>query len=132
MGGEKVRKGGSMDASGIWEWIQQFFVALWAQWQVRFIIGHVVLNVVVAVAATVRTGEFVLGKTPDFLWRKLLPLLAVYAVFQVFGSSIKMDGLGTVVWAAIELMLVNDTQDNLKLLGITFIPEGATKERLEE
>lgn len=119
-----------MEYTEILQWFEDLFAALWANGEVRFMVGHICLNVVVAIAATVRSGEFILGKTPDFLWRKVLPLLAVYAVFQVFGSSINMDGLGTVVWVGLELLLVNDTLDNLKKLGITFVPEWATKERL--
>ena len=120
-----------MDVNGILSWLQDFAVLLWAQWQVQFLVGHIALNVVVAIAATIASGEFVLGKTPEFLWKKVLPLVAVYAVFQVFASGLQMDGLDIVIWGVLELLLVNDTLDNLKKLGIKFLPEWATKERLE-
>ena len=43
----------------IYVWLTWF----WSLWQVKFILAHVGINTVVAIAATVYTGEFQLAKT---------------------------------------------------------------------
>ena len=119
-----------MDFDSILRWLQEVILSVWGQWQVKVLVLHILVNVVVAVAATVRTGEFVLGKVPEFLYKKILPFVLVYAVFAVAGATIGMGGIALAVWGMLELALVNDTLDNLKKLGFERVPAALTKERL--
>ena len=112
----------------VWDAVMAFLVWLWAQWQVQVLVGHVVLNVVVAVAASIYAKEFILAKTPEFLWRKALPLAMVYAGFAFFGETIGHGEVAVAVWGLLELTLLGDTFDNLAKLGIK-LPEGWTKSR---
>ena len=110
-------------------WLQNTLLWLWAQWQVKVLVAHIGLNVVVALAATIRSGEFVLGKVPEFLYKKILPLVATYTAFSVFGEATGQTAIATGTWGLLETLLLNDTFDNLKKLGIN-VPESLTKERL--
>ena len=118
------------DLNGVLVWLREMFVWIWSQWQVKFLAGHICVNTMLAVGVTIRTKEFVLAKVPEFLYRKILPLTAVYVVFAVFGESINMEGIALVVWGVLVAALVGDTLDNLKKLGIERIPAALTKERL--
>lgn len=120
-----------LDFDTILRWVQDAALWLWSQWQVKVLLLHILSNVVVAVAATIRTQEFVLGLVPEFLYRKILPYVLVYGVFALAGASIGMDEMATAVWALLELTLLNDTLDNLKKLGIERVPAALTKERLD-
>lgn len=121
-----------MDVGVVLEWIQQAAAFVWAQWEVKVLISHIIVNVVVAMAATIATGEFVLALVPEFLWKKVFPLVAVYAAAAMFGEAAGMSGVATATWALLELKLMGDTLDNLKKLGVEWVPEGLTKERLRE
>jgi phage-related holin len=121
-----------MDIGVVLEWVQQAAAFVWAQWEVKVLLSHVIVNVVVALAATIASGEFVLALVPEFLWKKILPLVAVYAAFAAFGEASGLGGVATATWALLELKLTGDTLDNLKKLGIEWVPEGLTKERLRE
>ena len=119
-----------MDVGVILEWLRQVGEFVWAQWEVKVLLSHVIVNVVVAMAASIATGEFVLALVPEFLWKKVLPLVAVYGAFAVFGEASGLGAVATATWALLELKLTGDTLDNLKKLGIEWVPEGLTKERL--
>lgn len=112
----------------IYVWLSWF----WSLWQVKFILAHVGINTVVAIAATVYTGEFQLAKTGEFLYRKALPYLMVFAAFAVLGELANLVALTNVAWAALTASLLGDLLDNLHKLGIA-IPESLTKrEKLAE
>jgi len=112
-----------------WAEVQGWLLWLWSQWQVQALVAHVLVNLVVAVAASIRTGEFVLAKTGEFLWKKLLPLVLVYGAFATGGEAIGQSGVATATWATIFVVLLGDLADNLKKLGLP-IPEALTKARL--
>ncbi len=118
-----------LDFDAILKWLEGVVLFLWSQWQVKVLVCHIAANVVVALAATIRSGDFILGKIPQFLYKKILPLTLVYGVFAVVGETLKMPGISTAVWGLLELSLTNDTLDNLKLLGLEKIPPALTKER---
>jgi phage-related holin len=117
------------DVSNVFESIAEFFVWLWSLWYVKVLVLHVIVNVIVAVMAGIRTEKFVLAKLWEFLYRKVLPLVGVFAVFTAFGESINQPAIAPVVWILIETMLVSDLLDNLKKMGVP-IPNGLTKVRL--
>jgi phage-related holin len=117
------------DVSSVFESIAEFFVWLWGLWYVKVLVLHVIVNVIVAVMAGIRTEKFVLAKLWEFLYRKVLPLVGTFAVFTAFGESINQPAIAPVVWILIETMLVSDLLDNLKKMGVP-IPNGLTKVRL--
>lgn len=96
-------------------------------WQVYFILGHIGVNVVAAVAAAIRTGEFQLHRTGEFLYRKILPLVMVYVALALLGRIINFEAMATVAWAAIEASLLGDLLDSLHKLGLA-VPESLTKD----
>ncbi len=107
--------------------IRHFLLWLWSQWQTQWLIYTILASVIVAVAASLRTGTFYLAKLPEFLWRKILPLTAVYATFAAVGKSIQLEWIATAAWALLEAELVASILDNLKKLGIEPIPTSLTK-----
>jgi phage-related holin len=109
--------------------LQDWIVWLWGQWQTQVLAYHILVNVVLAIAVSVRTGEFVLAKTGAFLWKKLLPYVLVYAALAFCGEAIDQGGIATVAWGLIETALLGDMLDNLSKLGIP-VPEALTKNRL--
>ena len=102
---------------------------LWSFWQVKFLLGHIALNLVVAIAASIRTGDFVLARTGEFLYKKVLPFLFVYAIFAIFGDATGFGAIQATAFAALEAMLAGDLLDNLYKLGVP-IPPGLTKNPL--
>jgi phage-related holin len=103
----------------VWTNIVAFFGWLWSQWQVQVLLGHILVNVVVAVAASIVLKEFLWSKIGDFLYRKVLPFLMVYVVASGVGDAAGMAWLATVVWGVLEVNLAGDLADNLGRLGIT-------------
>ena len=102
------------------------FVALvgyvWGLWMVKVLVCHVLVNVAVAIAASIYTKSFVLAKTGEFLYRKALPYALVSAVAYAVGESAGLSWVSTAAWAVLEVSLLGDLADNLILLGIP-IPE---------
>ncbi len=103
---------------------------LWSQWQTQFLVGHIMVNLIVAVAASIYSGTFVLVKVPEFLYKKVLPYTMIYGAFSFFGQTINMDAVATGVWGLISMALVGDLLDSLALVGVK-LPDGLTKARLQ-
>ena len=118
-----------VEVNEVLRWLQETALWLWGQWQVKVLVSHVLLNAVVALAATIKTGEFVLAKVPEFLYKKILPLVGVYTAFAAFGEATGQTAIATTAWGLLETALTSDLFDNLKKLGVA-IPEPLTKERL--
>ena len=112
-----------------WSAIVAFFAGIWAMWEVKFLVAHICVNVVVAVAAAIHLDEFQLAKIGEFLYRKLLPYLMVWIVASIAASAANMGALALAAWAILELNLVGDLADNLARLGIP-IPEWLTKDAI--
>lgn len=104
-----------------------FAVWLWAFWQTKFILGHIALNVVVAVAASIYIGEFLLGELGKFLYRKVLPYLLVFGAFALMGEAAQMPAMADVAFAGLEALLLASLFDNIKKIGLKAMdnrPEG--------
>lgn len=127
--GVLAQGGPPADGNGFVDDLAAAVIALWLQGGLKYIVVRVLVNVVVAVAATLYTGEFVLGRTGEFLYRKLLPYAAVYAVAYFVGEAAGVGGLAIVVLGAIEAGLFGDLADNLVKLGLQLPP---TMRRLVE
>ena len=110
----------------VWWWLWHLVVALWMMSSVQFIVYHVLLNVAVALAAAIRTGEFKFYKVGEFLYKKLLPFVLVYAVARGLGETANQGWLAVTVLGLIEMALAADLVENLALLGVP-IPEAVLK-----
>lgn len=108
-----------------------FLVWLWTLDGVRFIAGHTVLNLVVAVAAALRTGEFQPYKLAEFLRKKLAPYVLIYGVIKALSVEAQspdghllgiglqgFDWLAASSFALIEISLAADLAENLAALGV--------------
>ena len=93
---------------------------VWSFDGVKFLVGHICINVVVAIATAVKIGSFDLRKISEFLARKLLPYVSIYYISKLFGGATGLTWLAPVVWGIIETSLLGDLIENLLLLKIPF------------
>lgn len=103
-----------------------FLAWIWSFWQVKFLLAHIGLNVVAAVAASIYGGEFLLGKLGEFLYKKVLPYVLIFAAFAGMGAAANLGALTNVAFVGLEAMLLADLLDNLKKMGLK-IPDVLTK-----
>jgi hypothetical protein len=107
-----------MQVPPVVEFLKNLALQIWAFDGVKFIVAHVAVNFVVAVAAALRTGQFELTRLAEFLLRKLMPYVLVYTAAKIFGESIGLSALAPAAWAIITATLLGDLAGNLTLLGI--------------
>jgi hypothetical protein len=100
--------------------VGELFQLIWAYDGVKVIVGHVAVNLVVALGASLKNGDFQLGKLAEFLYRKLLPYVAIYYIVNAFGDAAGVAALGPTVFAIIEATLAGDLADNLQKLGVNW------------
>jgi hypothetical protein len=108
-----------MDTGAVMEFFKSLFVLVWSYNGVRMIVSHILINVVVALAAAQRTGDLCLSKLAEFLWKKLLPYVAAYFTVQLFGETAGLTWLGPACWTIIEATLIGNLTDNLSKLGLS-------------
>jgi hypothetical protein len=94
--------------------------------EIRWLLAHIAVNVIVALAVSIYTAEFCLGKTGEFLYRKVLPYTLIYAAFAIFGDALDMRGIAVAAFIGIETFLWSDLLDNLQKVGLK-IPDALTK-----
>ena len=104
------------------EFLKNLVQAVWSFDGVKFIVGHVVLNVIVAVAAALKTKTFSLSKLADFFVAKLMPYVIVYFGAKLLGDSIGVAALAPLAWGVITATLLGDLVDSLAQLGLQ-LPE---------
>ena len=114
------------DLTALLERAGEFFAWLWGQFEVKFIICHVCINMVTALAAAIKLGDFKFYKLFEFLYRKLLPYVMLYAVFRVVGQSVGFEPAAVFVFGLIEVALWADLIENLGRMGLK-LPEGIRK-----
>lgn len=107
-----------MDPQVVLEFAKAVLQLVWSYTGVKIIVGHVLINVVAALAAAQKTGELNLSRLAEFLYKKLLPYVSVYAIVKWLGQGAGLDMLAAPVWAVIEATLVGDLADNLLTLGL--------------
>lgn len=108
------------------ERVGAFLAWLWAQFEVKFLVGHISINLIAGLAASIKTGEFKVYKVAEFLYRKLLPYVLLYTVFRVVGDMAGLSAIGKTVFGLIELALWGDLIENLGRLGIK-LPDGVAR-----
>ena len=106
------------DVMAFLERVGVFLGWLWAQFEVKFLVGHILVNTVTALAAAIKTGDFKMYKLVEFLYRKLLPYVLLYTVFRIGGEVAGLGGLDKIVFGLIEVALWADLIENLGRLGV--------------
>lgn len=114
------------------ETLKLWLAWLWGQWQTQVLVYHILLNVVVALSASIYTKEFLMARIPEFLYRKILPYVLMYGAFSFAGEAIGQGAVATSVWGLITAALLADLFDNLKKFGLDFIPRSMTTEQQDE
>lgn len=116
-----------MDFDRVFNILRSFLEWLWAFPQVKLLSAHIVVNVVVAVAVAIKTDAFRLHRLWEFLYRKVLPLLAVFAASAAAADAAGLGGLQWATFALLESTLIADLTDNLAKLGLS-LPTALRKE----
>lgn len=93
-------------------------LAAWALPGVKFIVCHVLVNTVAAIAGSLYTGEFLLSRVGEFLKAKLLPYVAIYFALCLLETGSNLTGLSALAWAAIETSLLGDLLDTWERVGL--------------
>lgn len=106
--------------------IQAFFLGVWALTGVKVITSHIAFNVILAVAAAARTGEFTFAKLAEFLYRKVAPFVLAYYAAVIFGESAGFTWLAPAVWTIVTANLAANTLDSLNVLGVP-LPEAVLR-----
>ena len=75
-------------------------------------------HLAVAVAASLKVGEFNFSRLAEFLTKKLAPYVLVYAAAMILGEAAGLVALAPLALTAIELALWGDLVDNLVKLGL--------------
>lgn len=107
-----------MNPEQILEALKAIFVLVWSFVGVKFLVSHILINVVVAGSAALKSGNFLFSKLGEFLTKKLLPFVAVYVIAKAVGIEAGLEWLAPAVWVLIEGMLTANLLDNLSTLGI--------------
>jgi len=94
--------------------------------EVKFIAASVLLNATLAIAASLRNGDFQLPALANFLWRHLLPYVIAYAAIRIVADQLELQAVATATWAIIQASLVGRIAASLHELGIP-LPENLAK-----
>jgi hypothetical protein len=100
-------------------WLVELAAAIWAMPAVKFLVGQIALNAVVAVAVSLYTKTFELKKLADSLLHKIAPYILVYASAAFLGEASGAAWLAPVVMGMLETQLLAGLAENLSVLGIT-------------
>ncbi|MCP4536447.1 MAG: hypothetical protein GY832_04805 [Chloroflexi bacterium] len=105
--------------SALPDWLVALAASVWAMPAVKFLIGQITLNTVVAVAVALNQKTFEWKKLADFLLHKITPYILVYAGAVFLGKASGQTWLATVVMGMLETQLLAGLIENLTVLGIT-------------
>lgn len=91
--------------------------------QVKWIVAMAFLNVIVAIAAALKNGDFKIQKLGEFLWKKVGLYGGVYAiawmVSEAMGDQVQEASMAAgAVWGVLQLMLVGDLAESLGEMGV--------------
>jgi len=107
-----------MTPQNVLEFLKSLLILIWGYAGVKVIVGHILVNVVVALAAAQYTSTLDLSKLSEFLTKKLLPFVAVYVICKAFGDNAGLPWLAPAVWTIVETTLAANLIDNLGKLGV--------------
>lgn len=106
-------------------WLVELAAAIWAMPAVKFLVGQIGLNTLVAVAVSLYQSKFEWKKLADFLLHKIAPYILVYAGAALLGEASGQTWLATVTLGVLETRLLADLVGNLQTLGIPLPAEAA-------
>lgn len=106
--------------------LKALLASVWGYDGVRLITFGVLLNVLLAVAVAMRTGQFSLRVLGEFLFRQLGPYVVIYYGFKLFAEGTGFEWVSVAVLALITAMIASAIIEKLKLLGVP-IPEAVMK-----
>lgn len=95
-------------------WLEE----LWSLGGVKALVAQIGLNVILAVAAAIKTNSFDLSKIGEFLYRKVAPYLLVYVAAKALGLSAGVEWLAPATYAVLAATLLGDSLENVENLGI--------------
>jgi hypothetical protein len=98
--------------------IIDFLVDVWSVVGVKFLVCHILVNTIAAIAASLYTGEFILSRVAEFLYRKLLPYVSIYYILVLVEHGANLSGLSALAWTAIEASLLGDLLDTWERVGL--------------
>lgn len=113
-----VASAGAQGWSDIRDAIIGFLADVWHVVGVRFLVCHILVNTIAAIAASLYTGEFILSRVAEFLYRKLLPYVAIYYILVLVEAGANLSGLAALAWTAIESSLLGDLLDTWERCGL--------------
>jgi len=99
--------------------VYNFILALWSDTVVKVIVFQVSLNFVAAIAAAVATGAFKVDKLIEVFYRKLLPLVMIYAASRVVSDALSTLTPGDI--GGVFDTLITFVLSNLPLLSLVAI-----------
>ena len=94
--------------------------------EVQFIAASVLVNTALAVAASIRNGDFHLPALANFLWRHLLPYVVAYVSIRITADELGLQAVATATWFIIEASLLGRIAASLHELGIP-MPDSLAK-----
>jgi phage-related holin len=115
-----------MNPQNVLDFLKAALALIWGYTAVKVIVSHIMINLVVALAAAQKNGDLDLSKLAEFLTKKLLPFVAAYVVCNVFGEYAGLPWLAPAIWTIIEATLSANLIDNLGKLGVP-LPEALGK-----
>jgi hypothetical protein len=94
--------------------------------EVQFIAASILVNAVLAIAASIRSGDFHLPALANFLWRHLLPYVIVYASIRITADELGLQAVAAATWVIIQASLLGRIAASLHELGIP-MPDSLAK-----
>lgn len=109
------------ETSAVLAFVRSFLSTIMAMPGSQFIVGHILFNFVLAVAAAMREGRFEAAKLADFTKDKLPLVLVYYAsslLVTLWPNVLGIDYVPGAVLALVTASLGGDTIDSLARLGV--------------
>jgi len=117
-----------------WSKVLELILVFWSDGRVKTILGLILLDVVLAVAAAIKAGEFDWRRLGEFYRTMVVPYILGYLAF--YGAGFLLDpqwlgGAGYIIseammwapWAALIANLVADVLRSVNALGYTVPPD---------
>lgn len=109
------------------EALYSLLTAIYSSQLVTYLIALILGNLLLGVVASLRQGDFALTLVSDWLWNRVIPLLAGYGVAAALAYvQPSLYILGDVAFATLAVTLLGYILRNLSDIGIP-IPNGLTK-----
>ena len=94
--------------------------------EVQFIAASILVNTALAIAASIRSGDFRLPALADFLWRHLLPYVVAYTSIRIAADELGLQAAAAATWLVIQASLLGRIAASLHELGVP-LPDSLAK-----